>query len=114
VKHNPLEELCSMLGKVHRAYLEQASTDPRQAAQSMDTHWLIRRLIEQQPANEPGDMHLLLEAAMMARDLDPDFSFSEAGSCISLLRKAVGAIERRHDLDAEAANQLLASIQRAT
>jgi hypothetical protein len=109
--YNPLEDLCQMLGMAHRAFLEQRNTDPQSSALTMETHWLIRRLIEQQTADRPGDMHLLLDAALMARDLDPDLAYSETGSCVSLLRKAVSAIERNHAENAEEANSLLALLQ---
>jgi hypothetical protein len=109
-----LDELSQVLGIAHRAYLAQKSANESSTGQTLETHWLVRRLIEKQPAKSADDLHVLLNAANLARELDPSFAYDEPGSCVSLLRKALAAIEQQHSQDQRSADDLLAKLQNAS
>ena len=107
-----LRRLCINLGGLHGAYFALPLVEYPSAALVLALHWSLRRQMAACRIETADDVDAILEAAGLARGLDPLFEHQEAGSFCDLTAKALDAIWRRRAEQEVTANRMLQDVLR--
>src|SRR5947209_5851914 len=104
---NPnLVVLVGLLSTIHNELYRQTDIDRSTAGPIVESHEETRRAISREHAQTVGDVRLLLSAAQMAQDIDPEFADDALGSAYELLQRAVATIADIHAHHGEDADRM--------